>query len=605
MKNKKGFTLTELLAIIVIICVLLAIAIPLYSQVKKKSLEQSYYNVKSTVEVAAEKYASETGIEVTNVDTLVKTGYLPADDEQGNVYDPRNNSILNCFEVDISSDNNGDYKAEMIQEKRIDNSTCDTSYLTDNSAIIVKCTDGGECGPINNWYYGKITLSVDLSKFGITDQNVTYSWTSSSGYSSTSSEVTLDNISSVLSTTYSVVVKKDDNVFKASKLIQVDNEKPIFLNEANIVDNETWSTSKTIKLTGTDGYGSGIKGYYVSNVNENINCSNVSNYKTDTSYNLTENGTYEYCIIDKVGNYTSTPAKFNVNKIEPSVSAVNIETSDGITSGKVHLYNFTMTFSESDTNSCVDNNCSNIIYYYSLDNKKWEETDKNFGVASNLSGTNFYVKARNKSGSESEPTLYHIVFSSVYTPPSGIDPTGGSTSTYYPSGSGSGTTSSSGSGCTPGGGSTTCMEARSTEWWKYQAIITDKNATQAEKDAAKKQQNQLNEDNKLDAQNNSTCLSHGGCTFNSSDGQYHYNDNTSSSLYGPSSTSSVSSNTSSTNSTPVTKSATTPTGQTVNVTIVNGKTQDQVDVGTIVHTNGGDFKVTGGTPGNYTSVKVN
>ncbi len=51
--------------------------------------------------------------------------------------------------------------------------------------------------------------------------------------------------------------------------------------------------------------------------------------------------------------------------------------------------------------------------------------------------------------------------------------------------------------------------------------------------------------------------------------------------------------------------ATTPDGKTINVRYdENGKVVSNVPIGTIIHTAGGDYQVTGGTPGNYTSVKV-
>lgn len=51
--------------------------------------------------------------------------------------------------------------------------------------------------------------------------------------------------------------------------------------------------------------------------------------------------------------------------------------------------------------------------------------------------------------------------------------------------------------------------------------------------------------------------------------------------------------------------ATTPDGKTINVRYdENGKVISNVPIGTIIHTAGGDYQVTGGTPGNYTSVKV-
>lgn len=51
--------------------------------------------------------------------------------------------------------------------------------------------------------------------------------------------------------------------------------------------------------------------------------------------------------------------------------------------------------------------------------------------------------------------------------------------------------------------------------------------------------------------------------------------------------------------------ATLPTGQTVGVDVNSaGKTVSNLPVGSIVHTAGGDYRITGGSPGNYSSTKV-
>lgn len=50
--------------------------------------------------------------------------------------------------------------------------------------------------------------------------------------------------------------------------------------------------------------------------------------------------------------------------------------------------------------------------------------------------------------------------------------------------------------------------------------------------------------------------------------------------------------------------ATLPDGSVVSVDIVNGRTQNTLPVGSIVHTQGGSYQITGGTAGNYTSEKV-
>lgn len=50
--------------------------------------------------------------------------------------------------------------------------------------------------------------------------------------------------------------------------------------------------------------------------------------------------------------------------------------------------------------------------------------------------------------------------------------------------------------------------------------------------------------------------------------------------------------------------ATLPDGTQTTVTIVNGRTQTSVPIGTVIHSNGGDYRVTGGSAGNYTSEPV-
>lgn len=54
-----------------------------------------------------------------------------------------------------------------------------------------------------------------------------------------------------------------------------------------------------------------------------------------------------------------------------------------------------------------------------------------------------------------------------------------------------------------------------------------------------------------------------------------------------------------------TATATLPSGQKITVTIVNGRTQTAgLPAGTVVHTGGGDYTITGGTSGGYSSVKT-
>jgi len=67
MKNKKGFTLIELIMVIVILCVLAAIAIPTYMDMKKKAKRNSY----NGSGIVAEAYEKNT-----NKLTRCENGYL-------------------------------------------------------------------------------------------------------------------------------------------------------------------------------------------------------------------------------------------------------------------------------------------------------------------------------------------------------------------------------------------------------------------------------------------------------------------------------------------------------------------------------------------------
>jgi prepilin-type N-terminal cleavage/methylation domain-containing protein len=69
-KNQKGFTLVELMVVVVIIGILVAIAVPLYNNVTANARKNSCFANQRTIEGALAMYASENGDYPDNINKL-------------------------------------------------------------------------------------------------------------------------------------------------------------------------------------------------------------------------------------------------------------------------------------------------------------------------------------------------------------------------------------------------------------------------------------------------------------------------------------------------------------------------------------------------------
>ena len=136
MKNRKGFTLTELLAVIVIMAILAIGAISGYTSMTRNSKKKSYESKVSEIENAAIKYAKESNLNTSttiSVNKLVVQGYIQPDDSTINglssINNPKNNEnmICNLINITISDDS---YNAKYLEK----NKNCDIAEqeLTDS-----------------------------------------------------------------------------------------------------------------------------------------------------------------------------------------------------------------------------------------------------------------------------------------------------------------------------------------------------------------------------------------------------------------------------------------------------------------------------------------
>lgn len=128
--NKKGFTLIELIATIVIISILTLVAVVSVSSVMKKTTERAYQNIEDAMQTAAQNYILKgNGIGVITSETLVDSGFLekPKDPKTKKVCSLKK-SYVNVSKEEVSGTVNEkynynvclvceDYKSEYCKDK--------------------------------------------------------------------------------------------------------------------------------------------------------------------------------------------------------------------------------------------------------------------------------------------------------------------------------------------------------------------------------------------------------------------------------------------------------------------------------------------------------
>ena len=319
MKNKKGFTLVELIVVVLITAIVVGIGVPVFINIRKNVLNSQFENVKSRIEDAAVKYANDTQIITVSVGKLIEEGYLTADD-QNTIYNPVDNKSLNCKIVEVSL-NNGTYTAKLTDNGELEDGSCSTYDVSVASLIKISCyseTDDqneiAKCEETlknteNKWYSGsvKLGLSDNISK-KVTD----YRWQGATGEYSDNAEiiVTTDTIKSTsfnLSLTY-----EDGSSESSSTILQIDNQKPVVI---DVVKDDNWAGSKKkVTINASDNNGSGIAGYYVG---KSETCD--GEYVSDNKFEL-ESGKYYTCVKDNAGNISDVK-EFEIANIDTSKPA--------------------------------------------------------------------------------------------------------------------------------------------------------------------------------------------------------------------------------------------------------------------------------------------
>ncbi|MGI6577572.1 MAG: competence type IV pilus major pilin ComGC [Eubacteriales bacterium] len=111
LKSKKGFTLTELMIVVVILGILVLIAVPIYNNVTDKAETNACLANIRTIESAIIQYrAVNDGTDVDKIDTLAAEGYLKETPKcpSGGEYEIVMTDGVECVECSIHSKKDGE-----------------------------------------------------------------------------------------------------------------------------------------------------------------------------------------------------------------------------------------------------------------------------------------------------------------------------------------------------------------------------------------------------------------------------------------------------------------------------------------------------------------
>lgn len=350
--NKKGFTLVEVLVVIGIIALLFGIGAPTYNIISKNVKQSTYENKVQYIETAASKYGNDTGNTIVFVNTLVEEGYVEADNEIGDVIDPRDNTRLNCHVVNIYYENENYYTSFSEEELlNLDGKTCDVDQLASRFSLVQLKIMNATNNDYNTWTEANLEAAngwigtnagivvevpedikgkvkkIEFENAGVKEERIIDGdFDQNNKYYIEASQI-LDSVYSVL-----MVAEEESNGktieknYRGSIRVKIDKQRPIIYDNETKVNNagEWTNNSKKITIYSSDQSGSGIYGYYIGN---DSNCQVVSyDISEDTSYTKElDKGEYYICVKDKVGNLsedisTKKVVVENIDKTSPTCS---------------------------------------------------------------------------------------------------------------------------------------------------------------------------------------------------------------------------------------------------------------------------------------------
>ena len=339
MKNTKyGFTIPELLAVIVIIGILITIATASYTTISNNMKQKTYDNKIDLIRTKALEYANDNGVDATliSVAKLISDGYLEIenDTEKNEKISNPLGGYLDCYHIKLNR-NLDEHEVEVIPSN--DCSLAEGDILASNIDIYAYGDDGNFLSDDNilgknndtKWTKNDVYLYLDPASLGgLSDSKMTITWSINGNNdikngnitNSPSKDTGYANIykletSYLLNAVVTVKVETTKGTLVKKVSVKIDKEAP----SLTLDTNASYETSKKIiTFNGSDKDGSGFLEYAYA-LTESLDDTPVFNItSSDAKIEVYENKTYYGYTIDAVGNI-SNPVEIAITNIDNSV----------------------------------------------------------------------------------------------------------------------------------------------------------------------------------------------------------------------------------------------------------------------------------------------